>query len=55
MPSIAGPAVGRTDLGLESPSYINTAIRGTTNTTPFVAIRVHSWFKTPRSHPAIHR
>ena len=40
MPSIAGPAVGRTVLGLESPSYVNTDIRGPS------AIRLHPW---PRS------
>ncbi|GDX90748.1 hypothetical protein LBMAG46_07530 [Planctomycetia bacterium] len=46
----------RTDLGLESPSYLNTAFHGPP---PFAPIRVHSWFKTaehkgaftPHPHP----
>ena len=49
-------AASSTGLGLESPSYVIAAVRGPT-TTQFVAIRVHSWFKTPLSwfKPTAHR
>ena len=46
-----------TVLGLESPNYVIAPVRGPPNTTPFVSIRVHPWFKTPLSwfKPTAHR